>query len=209
MRVNPLLTVGTVAEVAVHVTGDIGGSGISRYRFTRNDAGITTVADCNAAGAAIRALYNAVTDWPTGVTWAVSPNVELFDVGSALVQGSLTMTTPPANVIGSGGTSWAAGIGARINWKTGTISGRRLLRGATFMIPLAPSAFGASGAIAGSKVTILQNAATAYIAAMNTANLQPVVWHRPLKGVTSGGTMGPVTASLVTSTPSGLRSRRS
>ena len=206
---TPQLTTTGVAEVSVKVTGDIGGAGISRFRFIRNDAGVITVADCNAAGAAVKGLYSTTTLWPSGVVWAVQPAVEVFQIDNALVQGFLTMSTVPTPVTGTGGSVWAAGIGARINWKTATVSGRRLLKGSTYMVPLVSNAFGTSGAVAGTTVTSLSSAASAYFSAMTAAALTPVIWHRPLKGATTGGLIGPINAAVVNSTPAGLRSRRS
>jgi hypothetical protein len=195
--------------VKVLVQGDIGGSGVSRWRFIRNDAGVTTVTDCNAAGAAVKAFYSAAQNYPSAVTFAVQPTVEMFDIGSGLVQGSLVMSAVPAVVPGGSGAAYAAGTGLRINWKTNQIVGRRLLRGATFLVPTGSTAFGSNGAVAPTYQATVQAAATAYVAAMTTANLVPVIWHRPPVGTTSGGVVGVVTGGTVSTTPAGLRSRRS
>lgn len=206
---TPLLTSGTVNEVSATIQGDIGGKGISRFRFIRNDAGVTTVADCNAAGAAVRQFLLACGLKPSDVTWTVNPTVEMFDVGSALVQGALTMTTIPANVVGTDAGNYAAGIGVRVNWKTNTIVGRRMLKGCTFLVPMASSVFSASGAVGSGTLTSAGTAAGAYVGALQAANLVPVVWHRPAKGTTAGGQVGVIQAWNVSTTPAGLRSRRS
>ena len=206
---TPTLTTGLVAEVSAIIQGDIGGQGISRFRFIRNDAGITTVADCNAAGAAVRQLILACGLKPLDTTWTISPTVELYDAGSALVQGALTMSTVPAPVVGTDSQNYAAGIGIRINWKTSTIVGRRLLRGATFLVPMASGVFSASGAVGTGTLSAATTAAGAYVGAMTAANLVPVVWHRPPTGTTSGGVVGPIQAWVVPPRPAGLRSRRS
>jgi hypothetical protein len=206
---TPTLTTGTVNEVKVLVQGDIGGVGVSRWRFIRNDAGVTTVADCNAAGAAVKAFYSSAQNYPSAITFAVQATVEMFDIGSGLVQGSLVMTTVPAVVPGGAGGAYAAGTGLRINWKTSQIVGRRLLRGATFLVPTGSTAFASNGAVATTYQATVQSAATAYVAAMQTANLVPVVWHRPPVHTTSGGVVGVITGGTVSGTPAGLRSRRS
>lgn len=198
-----------VGEVKVHIQGDIGGAGISRWRFTRNDATFLTVADATAAGAAVRAFYNSSNSFPTGVSAAVDPAVEFFDIVSALVQGTLTMSATPAPVVGSTGGNYGAGLGVRVNWKTNQTLGRRLMRGATFMIPYASAAFSSGGAVNSTVISNMIAAGNAYITAMLAANLTPVVWHRPAKGTTVGGLAGTINALAVSSTPSGLRSRRS
>jgi hypothetical protein len=206
---TPLLTTGTVNEVRARVIGDIGGSGISRFRFIRNDAGVTTVADCNAAGAAVRALLATTTWWPSAITWSIDPAVEMFDIGSALVAGTLTMTTVPASITGTGASTFPAGVGARLNWKTATVSGRRMLKGSSYLVPMATASYASNGGVQASITTALTTAGTNYIAAMTAANLVAVIWHRPPKHTTSGGLVGPITGLSVPLTPAGLRSRRS
>lgn len=197
-----------VGEVKVHIQGDIGGAGISRWRFTRNDATFLTPADAQAAGTAIRAFYNSSNSFPTGVSAQVDAAVEFFDLATALVGGTLTMTAPPAAVVGAIGGNYGAGLGVRVNWKTTQTLGRRLMRGATFMVPYASAAFSASGAVNSTVIGNMITAGNAYITAMLAANLEPVVWHRPLKGTTTGGIVGNINAVAVSAQPCGLRSRR-
>jgi hypothetical protein len=198
-----------VGEIAFHVQGDIGGVGISRFRFTRQDAGSIMGTDVNAAAAAARALLAAgATYYPTPISWTCQAQVDIYDVASGLVQGPLIVTALPATVNGTGGSSFSAGTGGRINWKTSTLSGRRLLKGATFLVPLSATAFTSNGAVANGTVTAINTAVATYINAMTTATLYPVIWHRPKKGATVGGLTGIVTAGALSATPSGLRSRR-
>lgn len=205
---TPLLTTGTVNEVQVRFSGDVGGIGLSRFRFIRNDAGVTTVADCNAAGAAVRAFLGTLSYWPTGLSVAVQAQVPMYDIGSALVQGYLTMTSIPSNIAGSSSGSYGAGLGLRVNWKTNTISGRRMLKGASYLVPVSSGAFSGNGGVNSVIANQMTGAATTYINAMTTANLVPVIWHRPLVGETSGGIVGVITSGITSLTPSGLRSRR-
>jgi hypothetical protein len=199
-----------LAQHSVQLSGDIGGLGVSKFHWQRIDATTPLVADCNAAGAALHGLYNSLTGlFPSAITWTFPADVPLFDVSSALVQGILTMSSVPAAVSGAGGLDYAAGTGARINWKTTSIHGRRFLRGATFMVPLVASAYNGTGAVAAASITTIQGAAATFLAAMATANLELIAWHRPLKGATTGGAAGLVAAAAVPSTPAGLRSRRS
>lgn len=198
-----------VGEIAWHVQGDIGGIGVSRFRFTRQDAGNITGSDCNAAAAATRGVLAAATAYtPTAVSWTCQAQVNIYDSATGLVTGPLVISSIPTTVSGSASGNYGAGTGGRLNWKTSTLSGRRLLRGATFIVPFAAAGFAANGSVAAAAITAVNSAAATYLTAMTTAVLYPVVWHRPLKGTTAGGVTGIVYAGTLSATPAGLRSRR-
>jgi hypothetical protein len=194
----------------MHVQGDIGGIGISRLRFQRSDAGPITAPDVNTAAAAVQKLFLAANAYiPSIINIVCMSTCDVYDAATGLVQGPITVGSLPATIVGEASGTYAAGVGARLNWKTATISGRRLLKGCTYYVPLAPAAFMTSGAVAAGVVTALDTAAAAYLSAMSTGNLVPVVWHRPKKGTQAGGLTGAITAYAASSTPAGLRSRRS
>ncbi len=201
---------GQVGEIQYHVQGDVGGIGVSRFRFVRQDAGNITGSDANAAAAAARGLFNALTaQTPAAVTWVCGAQVNIYDSASGLVQGPLVVTSLPGTVTGSASGNYPAGMGIRVNWKTSTPVGRRLLRGATFIVPMASAAFTSTGAVSPAIVSSVNGAAAAYLTAMTTATLYPVVWHRPRKGQTSGGVTGIVFSGVASAVPAGLRTRRS
>lgn len=207
---EPPLNTTPVVEVQVLIAGDVGGTGISRFRFIRDDAGVPQPSDANAAGAAVKGLYTAIASvMPLTITAAVQSTCEMFDIGSGLVEGSLAMTTTPTAVTGTGSGGYAAGTGARVNWRTNTISGRRMLRGATYLVPMSSNAFTTTGGFVASTKTAVNSGAAAYIAAMVTAHLVPVVWHRPPAHTTTGGKTGPIVSGTIGNAASGLRSRRS
>lgn len=199
-----------LGTVSWQVSGDIGGLGVSRFRFTRQDSASLTGPDCDAAAAASHGLLNAMgTFFPSSITWSCSPIVEINDHITGLVQPGLPITSLPAAVVGGGVSGHGAGLGARINWKTDTLSGRRLIKGATYLVPLNPNAFDGGGGVAAAVATDGTNAAMAYLAAMATASLSPMIWHRPPKGTFTGGLTGVIFAGQCSLTPAGLRSRRS
>lgn len=198
-----------IGQVSFHVQGDIGGVGVSRFTFVTQSSGAIVATDANAVAAAARALFNTMaTNIPSGVSWTADPTCHVYDHITGLVQQPVVMTVIPAAVNGSGGNNWAAGVGARINWKTATLSGRRLIKGATFLAPLASTSFGSSGSVTAGTVTALNTAVATYLAALTTANLNPAVWHRPKKGTQAGGLAGIVFGGVASSTPASLRSRR-
>lgn len=199
----------SVAEVDVLITGDVGGKGISRFRFETNTGAPPLPADCNSVGAALRAFYFSMAGWlPTVCSVAVQGLVNVYDETTGLVSSPVQMSTVPGPVSGGGAGNYAAGMGLRVNWKTNVIVGRRLIKGSTFMVPLVSSAFTANGSPASSVTATLASAAATYISSTTGANTVPVIWHRPPKGTHAGGAAGHVVGSVVGTTPAGLRSRR-
>lgn len=198
-----------VAVVAANVVGDIGGQGISRFHV-KNTGGTTfSVTDCNAAGAAVRAWYNAMVAYiPSAIQWITQGQVTMIDEESAELQGYVQMGVTPAGVTGSGLGAYPAGNGLRVDWLTSTVRNRRLMRAGNFMVPLSSQGFTTGGQItAGAQIAQI-NANAALLASLTTASLALVAYHRPAKGTFVGGLAAPVTASKVPVTPASLRSRR-
>jgi hypothetical protein len=146
---------------------------------------------------------------PSTIQLAIKNVVEVFDEASGLIGPPVQLTSVPAIITGGTSGSYPAGTGLRVNWKTGTIHGRRLLKGCSYAVPGGNLMYAASGAIDASVQVNVDIAAAAYLASMSTAALQPVVWHRPAKHTFSGGTSGTIISGSCSRTPAGLRSRRS
>lgn len=199
-----------VGEIQWNVAGDIGGRGVSRFRFTRQDSGSLTGADVAAAASASSHVISSVSAFvPTDITWSCNAEVNVYDMASGLVSQPFILTSPPTNVVGGATGSYGAGLGGRVNWKTATLSGRRLLKGATFLVPFGQAAFTSGGAIQSACLTASSGGISTYLTNMATALLEPVIWHRPSKGTTTGGLVGVVYAGALSAIPAGLRSRRS
>jgi hypothetical protein len=202
-----------MVELAVQelqVSGDIGGLGLTRFHWQRVDATTPLVPDANSAAAAIHGLISIFSSaMPSDITWSFNPLVKLLDVSTGQVMGILNLTTVPAPVTGGSASDYGAGLGARINWSTTSVHGRRFLRSATYMVPLAGNAYSTNGSIASSVVTAGNGACATYLAALNTAALEGIAWHRPPKGTFTGGAAGLISSGQVSTTPAGLRSRRS
>lgn len=192
------------------ISGDVGGVGVSVCHFQRSDLGTITSADCSSAGAAWRALWQAAhTEVPSSVTIAPFGEVEVKDSATGAPVGSVAYGTVPSAVFGSSTAHYAAGTGVRISWNTSTVHGRRLIQGATFLVPLTSDAFVATGTVNSVIQSNYITAAATYLSAMATANLTPIVWHRPAKGTFVGGVAGPITGGKVGGTAAFLKSRRS
>lgn len=198
-----------IGEIRVHVNGDIGNVGTSVYRFIRQDAASISGTNVTAIAVAAMGLYTAAKAYiPVNISITCDPVCNVYDAATGLVQGPLAVTGIPAAVTGSASGNYAAGTGARINWKTSTLAGRRLIKGCTYIVPMGTAGFAANGGVSAGAGGAITSAAQAYLTAVTAATCYPVVWHRPLKGVASGGVAGIVFAGSVPGQPAGLRSRR-
>jgi hypothetical protein len=155
-------------------------------------------------------MYSAIKQfYPIGYNIHVENSYTVLDVASANVVASLGFTPSPANVVGTGDTNYASGTGARGYWHTGTVKGRRIIRGATYFTPLCSNAFGATGSTAVALQTQLSAAMLTYVTTLTAATLVPMVYSRPKKGATVGGVAAPITGTSCGPQPGSLRSRRS
>jgi 3-oxoacyl-(acyl-carrier-protein) synthase len=198
-----------VAVCAVTLSGDAGGAGISRFHVKHKDGSAIDSAACNAAMAALRAFYNTPTTFlPSVMSWSFVTPVMVIDEASAELARYMSVGTPPTLVSGSGSGSYAAGNGLRVNWKTSTVRNRRLMRATTYMVPLANNAYTGQGQVSSGPMSSVLGACATLLAALDTANLALVAYHRPDKGMTSGGASAPISAYTIPATIAGLRSRR-
>jgi hypothetical protein len=199
-----------IGIVAANVSGDIGGVGISRIHFQSQNATTLTPADAQAAANAMRAMWFGVGNlFAADVTWTWQSTVTVIEHASAELQAILALGTVPSNVSGSAAGSYPAGNGARVDWLTQSLHGRRFMRAANFLVPLGNVAYNSSGAVAGASVTQIQGAGATMLTQLGTAGLELVAYSRPPKGTTVGGHVGLVVGVRVPTQPATLRSRRS
>jgi hypothetical protein len=198
-----------IAISAANVTGDIGGAGISRLHWQRQDAATIAPADATAFLAAWRALWFAAAAWiPQNVTWSWQPQSTVIDHADASLQGLVTATAVPANVSGTTPSNYPAGNGARLNWNSGSVRNRRLMRAATFMVPLGSNGYTTGGQVMPTFITAMATASNTFFAALNTAQLELIVYHRPVPGDPAHGAVGLVQGLSIPTRPATLRSRR-
>lgn len=201
----------SVASIDVALAGDIGGVGVSRWHFQVIGGGVPLSSDCNNASSAVHGFYTAMAGFtPQSITFGFPTIVEVKDVDSGAPTSNVLVTTVPGNVAGGDGAVYAAGVGARVNWKTSVIKNRRFVRGAVYYVPLGGTAYNhLDGAILPTPQNDLAAAATAYLNAMTAAGLSAVVYSRPKLHQVTGGSVGAITSFSVPNTPCGVRSRRS
>lgn len=127
---------------------------------------------------------------------------EIIDSSSGEATGAWS-DAPEAGVNGTGMSAHANGVGASVQWNTGTFSGGRRVRGRTFIVPLHRECFGTAGLLTDAARGTLQDAADGLIEDLAGAL---TIFSRPTGGG-SGGTAS-VTSATVSNTPSWLRTRK-
>lgn len=140
--------------------------------------------------------------FPNVVTIQVPGTGDTLDDATGLITGSWSTATPAA-VTGVVAGVYAAPTGFIANHNTnGVIAGRRL-RGRSFLVPAAGTAYDTNGTLTATALSAAQGASTTFLAAVTP---QFVVWHRPIAH--AGGSTSPVTAIVVPDKACVLRSRR-
>lgn len=178
-----------------------GGAGYSTFYSTAP----VSPADAQAFANAVAAFFGDVDTFiPSNVTISFDSEVRyLQDASGQLV--AVQNVTPPAQVPGVAAGAYAAGAGARIDWRTSSIVNGRRVVGRTFLVPIIGSSFESDGTIVAGTLTALGTAATNYIAALAGVR-SAVVWHRPING--AGGSIATISSGNVPDKSALLRSRR-
>ncbi len=140
--------------------------------------------------------------FPVGITWTIPDGGDLLNPADGTLTGTWS-ESGGAQVTSSGAAAFAAGVGARVVWRTSAIRGGRRVRGSTFLVPLISSQYEANGTIGNTALTTMETAAQTLLSATGGA-LQ--VWSRPRPGL--AGAMVPIQSAVMPDQVSWLRSRR-
>lgn len=159
----------------------------------------------------VRAFFLAIASFiPSPCTVQVAGSGDVIDDDEGELQGTWSGATP--GVVGGSGGAYAAPSGALVSWTTSTVRRGRILRGRTFLVPLASSNYTTSGQVTSGTVSTIQTAATALVSAF-AGDL--VVWGRPVWDYQTdpptkiaSGTNGIVTGAVAQSKVATLRTRR-
>ena len=183
----------TLQRVVVKWDGLTGLPGVSVHYGV---FGGTLVSELKTFFTSVSALF------PAGLTWQIPTSGDVLTDSSGLLTGAWTDVNG-GTVSSAGSGIWASGTGMMVQWGTNTIVGRRRLKGRTFLCPLFGSAFQSDGTILNAYVTTVQTAANTLV-----ATNQMLIWHRPPKGTTTGGTSALVVGAIAEDRVTSLRSRR-
>lgn len=174
-----------LARVTINWTGFPGAPGYTNLYFAPAAGGTVNQAVVDAAAAK---AHNWLTAWistiPPVATVTVDPTVETI----AYENGELTgfwAATPGAGRVGTGASTYSAPAGACVSWYTAGIRNGRKIRGRSFMVPLATTAYDTTGTLDATRLTSWKTATTTLIANTDAAKL--AVWSRPSSsGATDG-----------------------
>ena len=177
-------------------TGVAGLPGYTRLSFN----GALDEAAATACANRVRAFFDNIKGLlPPGVVISFSEVAQVFNAGGQLT-GEVAVVPPPA-VAATGTGAFAAPVGAVVQWITGVFINGRRVRGRTFLVPLASSAFAVDGtpgsttlATIGGAANTLQNGVPALVIAGGIGE--------------GGGYEVPVTGASVPDRAAVLRSRR-
>lgn len=189
-------------------SGFQGAPGLTVFHFSKFDVGSGFVtSDSQSAVDRIRSFFFGVNSaLPAGVSVQVQGDAEIIEAtDNSLVE--IHATSMPAVVNGTAtGTSYASPVGAVVNWRTNQIRNGRRVRGRSFLVPLAGSAFEGNGTLSASTLTSLKSAADTLRTAAGTTQLG--VYARPTTKDATDGLWAQVTANTVPDMGAVLRSRR-
>lgn len=196
-----------INRIRVVWTGIPTGNGVSTF-YTEGGA-VPNLAPLRAA------LANLVTMLPTGVTLTIQNQGDTITSEDGLLSGSWS-TAAQAAIVGTGTGSYAAAVGACVNWQTDGFHNNRRLRGRTFFVPLISGFFGNNGALAAGAIPNLQGVINGVL---GSPAPKYVIWGRPVRpknpdgtpiagSVAAGGTHSTITAGTVPTKGMVLTSRR-
>lgn len=170
----------------------------------------TATAPTDADTVAIRDFFVAVGDRiASGVTIQVENSGATIDEATGALTGGWGPTTAVLPVTTTGGVNYAAPAGAVVQWVTAGVVHNRIVKGATFLVPLSSTVYDTAGTIGTGGLDDIRAAAAAFVVAMGT-DLR--VWSRPFTGSPTvparSGSQHAVVSSLVPDKTVVLRSRR-
>ena len=141
---------------------------------------------------------------PEDVSWVSANEVDNIDEVTGALEGYAVREDSVSYDPPTAGGSYSAPSGAVINWLTETVARGRRLRGRTFLVPLANSAYQSDGTLSSSALTTIRSAAELMIFEPGDSSFG--IWSRPRNG--AGGVFGEVVAAQVPDMAAVLRSRR-
>lgn len=191
----------TILEVTAVWSGFTGAPGYTTFHTT--NAGLITTAVDNSVEAARKFFDDLKQQITTFMTVTISTEVKELDAATGELIGLHSPGSTPAPVIGLASALGSGASGGVIGWGTDGVNRGRRVKGRTFIVPMASTAYDSDGTLTSVCLTALNTAATNY---RTSAAYESLVWSRPRLGV--GGAAFPITSHQVRDKAAVLRSRR-
>lgn len=190
-----------IHRVTIRWTGFLGAPGYSNFYFM---AGGGLISDAQSSVDRVMSSLGALgSALPGTVTLSAEPEVAELDESTGTITDFVNID-PPQSITGGGTSGYSAASGAVINWRTNDVRFNRRIRGRTFIVPLAGSAYQSDGTLVAGARENIQTAADGMVGGDLDSEL--VVWSRPRNG--SGGVAATVVSANVPDMAAVLRSRR-
>lgn len=155
---------------------------------------------------AIKELFEVAKTWiPNDVTISYGDEFTKVETATGILTDAVSIVAP-SGTAGTATGTWAAGAGFRLQWRTAAIRNGYRVRGATFFVPAAASAFQSGGQVTASVANAMEPAGQAMLSALFNASIPLVVYSRPRPGVP--GAQSPVDTADVTGLAATLRGRK-
>lgn len=142
------------------------------------------------------------TRFPTGLTWTIPSSGDSISDSTGALDGTYAGLNGGTVAATGGAVAYAAGVGARVRWRTGGIRNGRRVVGSTFLAPISNNGYETNGTLSSAYLTDFTTAATALVA---TGAL--LTWSRPEPGGSDGASHA-VTGFEIPDRVTALRSRR-
>jgi Rieske Fe-S protein len=171
-----------IGKIATAWAGTSGGPGITQMYVEDIGSAALTQSQAQTAVNAMRTFWNAlITLLPDELVLTVQPVVDQYDPQEGTLQGTITAATAPASVGGTSTAGYSMAAGFKVNLQTNNIRNGRRVRGSIFVVPASSSAYSNVGTIASATRTTINSAAATMLSTIVTANMNIIVWGRPLR----------------------------
>lgn len=194
----------SIMRIRFQITG-LGGLPGVHTTYWNGASSTPTVADATDCAGRVRAFWDGIKGLlAAGVTITCNVPADVLDVPTAALLTQLSVGAP-ANVVSTGSAELPKATMLLLRYNTGLVINRRLLRGRSFIGPLATNT-NANG----SPTTTALNTLVTSAALLNTGATASslVVWHRPTDLAPSSGQVAGVISYASNTEFSVLRSRR-
>ena len=196
----------TFSQITWRWDGWAGAPGFTAFRML----GDLDQTQTDAAAAAQKTFLGTLASWlATGSTIACDTVVKIYADGDGSLVDQRSIATVPTAVTGSQSGAYSAVTGVCVVWRTNQSTGRRMLMGRSFLIPLGGSLWAVTGQVGSTPLNTISTAANTYVNRVAAGvNGRPVVWHRPSSPGATDGFSAACTGATVNKSGSELRRRR-
>jgi len=191
-----------IHRIKARWTGFNGAPGYSVFHGDAATEGVAATAQDQAD--AVRLFFDGIVSrLPSIVRINVESQVEVLDETTGQIIDIVAITQPPTSA-GAVAGSYSAPSGAVINWNTNGVRNGRRVRGKTFLVPLAGTAYDGDGTLISSVHSQIQAAATTLAESFSGL----VTFARPTAPGAADGAIYPIVSATVPDKAAILRSRR-